>query len=126
MASPVEDIIPLMMEAHRFFELELPSEGSELCPIQKGVLSKFTVHYHSKVNNPERISRDLIQTLAECEQSPDNKVVGRLVELKAMLDQFLERVLQELSELIIDIVNGFISSPSREERARMSEYFALL
>ena len=74
MLSPVREIIPLMMEAHRFFELGLPSEGSELCPIQKGVLSKFTVHYYSKVNNPERISRELIQTLAQCEQSQRTKL----------------------------------------------------
>ena len=115
MSSPVREIISLMMEARRFFELGLPSKGSELCLIQKGVLSKFTVHYYSKVNNPERISRDPIQALAQCEQSPENKAIGRLVELKAMFDQSLECVLQELSELNIDTVNGFISSPSREE-----------
>ena len=97
MLSPVEEILPLMMEARRFFELELPCEGSELCPIQKGILSKFMVHYYSRVNNPERISRDLIQTLAQCKQSPDNKAVGRLVKLKAIFNQSLERVLQELS-----------------------------
>ena len=121
MTSPVEEILPLMMEACRFFKLGLPSEGSELCPIQKGVLSKFKVHYYSRVNNPEEISRDLIQTLAQCEQSPDNKSVGRLVKLKAMFDQSLERVLQELSELNINTVNSFISNPSKEERVKMSE-----
>ena len=64
MTSWVEEILLLMMEACRFFELGLHSECSELCPIQKGILSKLRVHYYSKVNNPERISRDLIQTLA--------------------------------------------------------------
>ena len=121
MSCLVEKILPLMIEAHRFFELGLPSEGSELCPIQKGVLSKFKVHYYSRVNNPEKISRDLIQALAQCELSPINGSVKRLVELKSMCDQLLERVLQELNELNLSTVNSSISNPSKEEKEKMSE-----
>ena len=126
MSSPVREIIPLMMEARRFFKLGIPSEGEELCPIQRRVLSKFTVHYYSRANNPERISSELIQALAQCEQSPENKAIGRLVKLKAMFKQSLEKVLQELSELNVDTVNGFIPSPSIEERTRINKYFVLL
>ena len=91
MLSPVREIIPLMMEACRFFEWGISSKGSELCPVQKGVLSRFTVHYYSKVNNPERISGEFIQVLNQCEQSPEDTAVKRMVELKSELDQALEK-----------------------------------
>ena len=126
MSSPIREIIPLMMEARRFFELGLSSEGLEPCPIQKGVLLKFTVHYYSKVNNPERISGELIQALDQCEQSPEDTAIRRMVELKTVFDQSLEKVLQELSELNVDTVNGFIPNLSTEERTRMNGYFVLL
>ena len=126
MLSPAREIIPLMMEARRFFKLGLSSKGSELYQIQKDVLSKLTVHYYSKVNNPERISGELIQALDQCKQSPEDTAIRRMVKLKTMFDQSLEKVLQELSELNVDTVDGFIPSPSIEARTRMNENFVLL
>ena len=126
MLSTVREMIPLMMEARRFFHWGISSGGSDLCPVQKGVLSRFTVNYHSKVNNPERISGELIQVLNQCEQSPEDTAVRRMVKLKNVLDQSLEKVLQELSELNVDTVNGFISNPLAEERTRINEYFVVL
>ena len=122
--SPIRELIPLMLEARRFFELGIPSEGDELDPIQKGVLSRLTVHWYYRTNNPERTSSELIQALDQCKKLPDNKAIGRLVELKDTFDRSLEKLLLELSELNVDNVNGFIRSPLVEERTRIFHGFA--
>ena len=116
MSSPVREMIPLMMEAHRFFHWGIFSGSLDLCPVQRGVLSRFTINYYAKMNNPERISGELKQVLKQCEQLPEDIAVKRMVELKSEFDQALEKVMQELSELNVDTVDGFIPNPSAEER----------
>ena len=126
MSSTVREVIPLMMEACRFFHWGIFGRSLDLCPVQRGVLSRFTINYYAKMNNPERISGELIQVLNQCEQSPEDTAVRRMVELKTEFDQALEKVLQELSELNVDTVNGFIPNPLAEERTRINEYFVVL
>ena len=126
MLSPIGELIPLMLEARRFFELGIPSEGEKLDPIQKGVLSRLTVHWYSRTNIPGKTSSKLIQALDHCKKSPENKAIGRLIKLKDIFDRSLEKLLLELSVLNVDNVNGFIPSPSIEERKRINEYFIIL
>ena len=90
MSTPIQELVPLMLEAKRFFELGIPREGDELDNNQKGVVSRLIVHWYSRTNNPERASTELIEALDQCKKSPDNKAIGRLVELKDAFDRTLE------------------------------------
>ena len=56
MSTPMQDLVPLILEAKRFFELGIPKEGDELDNIQKGVVSRLTVHWYPRTTNPERAS----------------------------------------------------------------------
>ena len=56
MSNTVREVIPLMMEAQRFFHWGVFGGSSDLCPVQRGVLSRFTINYYTMMNNPERIS----------------------------------------------------------------------
>ena len=80
MSTPIQELVPLMLEAKRFFKLGIPREGDELDNIQKGVVSRLTVHWYSRTNNPERTSSEIIQALDQCEKSPENKAIGRLID----------------------------------------------
>ena len=66
MASPFEEIIPLMEETPRFFEWGLPDEEAGMSPIHKFVVSRFRTHYHTRVNNPEKLAKDLMQVITQC------------------------------------------------------------
>ena len=72
MLTPIQELVPLMLEVKRFFELGIPREGDEL---------------------------------DQCENSPDNKAIGRLVELKDAFDRSLEKLLLDLSEINLDNVS---------------------
>ena len=50
--TPIHELVPFMLEAKRFFELGIPREGDELDNIQKGVVSRLTVYWYSRTNNP--------------------------------------------------------------------------
>ena len=126
MVNTIREVLPLMLEARRFFHWGVFGGSSDLCPLQRGVLSRFTINYYTQMNNPERISGELIGILDQCEQSPEDTTIKRMVELKSEFEQALEKVLQELSELNIDTVNGFIPNPLAEERTRINEYFLVL
>ena len=60
MASPIEEIIPLMADTCRFFELGLPGEVAGMSPICKSMVSKFKTHYYARVDNPEQLAKDLV------------------------------------------------------------------
>ena len=132
-ASPIEEIIPLMEETCRFFELGLPDEVADMSPICKSVVSRFKTHYYTRVNNPEQLAKDLVQVLAQCESterstlvSPDNKSVKKLVETKSKFDHSLERLLHKLSELNLNMVSSAVNNLTRIERRKIGEYFACL
>ena len=100
MVSPIEEIIPLMEETRRFFEWGLPDEEAGMSPIRKCVVSRFRTHYHTRANNPEKLAKDLVQVITQCEAterstlvSPDNMSVKKLVETKSKIDHSLERLL---------------------------------
>ena len=90
--------------------------------IRKSVVSIFRTHYYTRVNNPEQLAKDLVQVLAQCESterstlvSPGNKSVKKLVELKSKFDQSLERLLHELNELNLNMVNNAVNNPTKVE-----------
>ena len=100
MANPLEEILPLMAETCRFFELGMRNVVTGMSLVHKSMLSKFKTNYYKRVNNPEQTAKDLIQVLIQCEStevnlliSPDNKLVKRLVELKMRFDRSFERLL---------------------------------
>ena len=125
MASPIEEIIPLMEETRHFFELGLPDEEAGMSPIRKSVVSRFKTHYYTRVNNPEQLAKDLVQVLAQCEStergtlvSPGNRSVKKLVKLKSKFDQSLEWLLHELNELNLNMVNNAVNNPTKVEKKR--------
>ena len=133
MMSPIEEIIPLMAETRRFFELGLPGEVAGMSPICKSVVSRFKTHYYVRVNNPEQLAKDLVQVLAQCESterntlvSPGNKSVKKLVKLKSKFDQSLERLLHELNELNLNMVDNAVNNPTKVEGRKIGEYFVCL
>ena len=125
MSTPVHELVPLILEAKRVFTLGLPRDGEELDNIQKGVISRLTVFWYSRTNNPGRTSTELIEALEQCEKTPDNKALGRLTKKKGIFDKSLEDLLVDLSEINVDSVSGLIQSPTVDERARITTYFQL-
>ena len=67
MADNVRDMLPLMLEARRFFRWGVFGGSSDLCPVQRGILSRFTINYYTLMNSPERIAGDLIGIIHQCE-----------------------------------------------------------
>ena len=131
MASPIEEIILLMEETRRFFELGLPDEVASMSLICKSVVSRFKTHYYVRVNNQEQLAKDLVQVLAQCESterdtlvSPGNKSVKKLVKLKFKFDQSLERLLHELNKLNLNMVNNAVNNTTKVEEKKIGEYFS--
>ena len=58
--------------------------------------------------------------------SPDNKSMRRLVETKSKFDHLLERLLQELSELNLNMVSGTVNNPTRVKKRKIGKYFPSL
>ena len=110
MSTPVHELVPLILEAKRFFTLGLPRDGEELDNIQKGVISRLTVFWYSRTNNPGRTSTELIEALEQCEKMPDNKALGRLTKMKGTFDKSLEDLLVDLSKINVDSVSGFLQA----------------
>ena len=75
MASPIEEIIPLMEETRRFFEWGLPDEEAGMSLIRKCVLSRFRTNYHTQANNPEKLAKDFVQVIARCEATEKSTLV---------------------------------------------------
>ena len=69
MSTPIHELVPLILEAKRFFTLGLPRDGEELDNIQKGVISRLTVFWYARTNNPGRASTELIEALDQSENT---------------------------------------------------------
>ena len=56
MTTPLHELVPLILEAKRFFTLGLPRDGEELDSIQRGVMSRLTVFWYARTSDPGRAS----------------------------------------------------------------------
>ena len=72
MTTPVHELVPLILEAKRFFTLGLPRDREELDSIQRGVISRLTVLWYARTSNLGRASTELIETLDQCESTQDS------------------------------------------------------
>ena len=99
--------------------------------MRKCLVSRFRTHYYTRANNPEKLAKDLMQVITQCEAtersplvSPEKESVKKLVETKSKFDHSLERLLHELSELNLNMVSGAVNNPTRIEKRKIGEYFA--
>ena len=95
----MHELVPLILEAKRFFTLRLPRDGEELDSIQRGVMSRLTVFWYARTSNLGRASTELIEALDQCESTQDSQALGRLKRMKDTFDKALEDLLVALSEI---------------------------
>ena len=126
MSTPIHELVPLILEAKRFFTLGLPRDGEELDSIHRGVMSRLTIFWYGRTSIPGRASTDLMKALDQCESTQDSQALGRLKRMKDTFDKALEDLLVALSEINVDSISGFIQSPTIEEREKITANFLML
>ena len=97
MSTPVHELVPLILEAKRFFTLGLPRDGEELDSIQRGVISRLTIFWYVRTSNLGRAYTELIEALGQCKSTQDSQTLGRLKRMKDTSYKALEDLLVTLS-----------------------------